>query len=131
MKDVRQLVGDDERVPVIVVAQPGCIGGRMRVHHDTIRRERRGVSVYVVDVVRDNEVYRSPRWYQLRRQLGVRAFGVDCRSSRLFLHRRREVHAKMGRAERPPMLVRRKLRARHPHRAETKRGDESSGSQGF
>src|SRR5450759_5802354 len=39
MKNVRELVGHHERIPVIVVAEPGGIGGRARENDDAIRWE--------------------------------------------------------------------------------------------
>ena len=62
MEDVGELVGDDESIPVIVVAEPRSIGRRMSVDDDAVGRKRRGVAVDVIDVVGDDEVDDSARW---------------------------------------------------------------------
>src|SRR5437764_9608674 len=61
MKDVGELVGDDERVPVRVVAESRGVGRRVRVNDDAIRRKRSRVTVDVIDVVGDDEIDRYAR----------------------------------------------------------------------
>ena len=83
-----ELVGDDERIPVVVVAESGRIGRRMREDDDSVGWKRRRVSVHVVDVVGDDEIDRAARWHELGRQLGVCALGVDSRAPGFGFERR-------------------------------------------
>ena len=113
-----ELVGHHERVPIIVIAQTRRICGWMREDDDSIRRKRRGVSIHIIDVVGYDQIDGATWRYQLCRELGVGALGVDRRAARLLFYRRSEVHAKMLCANRAPLLIWRKLPTRCPSRAE-------------
>ena len=110
MKDVRELVRDHERKPVIVVAKAQIIEWRMRVHDDAVRRERRRRSVREVDVVGNDEIDRPARLVQLRREFIVRPLGAHRRAARRRLELRCEVDVKVARVDRAPVRVRRHLR---------------------
>ncbi len=118
MENVRELVGDDERVPVIVVAETGSVRGWVRIDDDSIRWEWRRVAIHEIDVVRDDEIDDAAWRYELRRQLSVRTLGVDGGPARLFFDGRGKVHAEMLSTQRAPMLVGRELRPRGPRRPE-------------
>src|SRR6185295_9835555 len=61
VKDVSELVGDYECIPVIVVTKPRCIDRRMSVHDDPIARYGGRVPIHKIDVVGDNEIDRPSR----------------------------------------------------------------------
>ena len=112
MEDVRELVRDDEREPVIVEAERQVVERRMRVHDHAIRGKGRRRSVREVDVVRDHEIDRPARLDELRREPRVRTLRAHRRASRRRLERWREVHVKVLRVDRAPVRVRHHLRAR-------------------
>ena len=65
MENVGELVGDYECVPILVGAQSGRFGRRVRVENDPVGWKRRREAVYEIDVVGDDDIDRSSRRYQL------------------------------------------------------------------
>src|SRR2546423_6575030 len=122
MENVGELVSDDERVPVGIVAQTRSVCRRMGEKHYAVRRKRSRVSVDVVDIVRHNQIDRATRRNQLRRELRIGSLGIHRGSTGLVFERWREVNPEMTRMKRAPVLVGRKLRAHCPRRAKEKRG---------
>ena len=110
MEDVRELVRDDERKPVLVEAQRVALDGRRREHDDAIVRQRRGVSVRVVGIVGDDEIDCASWRLQLLRQLYIRTLGRSSRDASLELEANRDVNVKVLGVERAVALVRRGLR---------------------
>ncbi len=110
MEDVRELVRDDEREPVIVVAEREIIQRRMRVDDHAIRWEWRRRSIREVDVVCHHQIDRASRLHEPLGQLRVRALRAHRRAARRGLERWREVDVKMLRVDRAPVRVRDHLR---------------------
>jgi hypothetical protein len=106
MKDVGQLVRDDELAPVIRVAKRRFGHRRVRVDDDAVRGVRRGRAVRFVDVVGEDDVDGAARRMELLRQLAVRALGVGRNAAREWFGALGERDAKVRRLEGDPVVAR-------------------------
>ena len=109
MKNVGELVRDDQLAPVIVVAKLRRIDRRVSEDHYAICRERRGVAVHIVVVVGNHQIDFASGRSKLSAQLREGQLGVYRPASRLRLERPGEMHAKVRRLDRVPPIARDEL----------------------
>ena len=124
VEDVGELVRHDQRVPVFVITQTFCVGWRVRVNDDAIRRIHCRVTVDVVYVIGDHEIDRPAGRSELHRELSVGALGVYRGATRRLLERRCKVNSEMSGVQRSPVSIGGQLPGDYPCRAGSQRGSE-------
>ena len=127
MKDVRQLVGDHHRAPVVGEAQRRALHGRIGIDDDAVGREWCRRAIGVIGVVGNDDVDRPPWWMQLRRELRIRPLRIHRNAPRRRLGGAGEVDVEVRGVDGVVPLVRRDLGAErsgecHPE----ERSDEGS-----
>src|SRR6266571_4122093 len=102
MKDVRELVHDDEPLPAVVSLEPGIGDRRREQDGEAVGRIRGRKAIRCVDVVRKREIDDAARRMELRRQQAKRALRFPSRFNGDAAIAGPEVDAKVLGVERAP-----------------------------
>ncbi len=127
VEDMRELVREDEREGIIVVAERRHVEWRVHVDDDPVGRRLEREPVRVVDVVGDDDVDRSTRRVEPRGEPDVCGLGGRCGAAGSDLERRGEVHREMRRAKRAPGRVGHHLAERGARAGERDEAQERNG----